>query len=127
MKSTWFFWPMGPILKKLGGVPVVRKKTKGWLTTEMINKFNSSDKLTIAITPEGTRSRTTNWHTGFLHIAYGAKIPVVLGVIDYSLKKVIITTVFQPTGDATTDLIAVKKYFAPFKGKHPENFTTDEE
>ncbi len=48
------------------GVPVYRDKRKGDLTRQLIDRFNSASRLALAITPEGTRSLTSKWHTGFL-------------------------------------------------------------
>ena len=84
MKESWFFFPLGYIFKAIGGIPVPRKRGSS-LTDTLIEKFNHSDKLNIAITPEGTRSRVTQWRTGFLHIALGAGVPIQLAAIDYCL------------------------------------------
>lgn len=125
MKSTWFFFPLGLIFRAIGGVPVYRDRKHSNLTRQLIDRFNSTDRLTLAITPEGTRSRTTEWRTGFLHIACEAGIPIVLGAIDFGTKSVYLTDVFTPTGDTAADMRAVKDYYKPFTGKHPESFTTD--
>ena len=125
MKSTWFFFPLGIIFRAIGGVPVYRDKRKGDLTRQLIDRFNSASRLALAITPEGTRSLTSKWHTGFLHIALRADVPVQLGVIDYARKEVRIENVFIPTGDIEADLRAVKNFYRPFKGKYPEKFSAD--
>ena len=126
MKESWFFWPMGAIFRALGGVPVPRgKKRKGSLVDFLIDKFNSSEKLAIAITPEGTRSRTADWHTGFLRIALAAKVPVTLGALDFKNKNVVITDTFYPTDDIDDDMRQIKAYYSKYEGKYPENFTTD--
>ena len=88
-------------------------------------KFNTSDKLTIAITPEGTRSRTAQWHTGFLRIAYQAKVPIVLGVIDAPTKRIMIEHTFDVTGDIDTDMRRIKEFYKPYTGINPDNFTTE--
>lgn len=125
MKSSWFFFPLGYFFKAIGGVPVKRGKGGGDLTSQLIERYRNSDRLVLAITPEGTRSLTTRWHTGFLHIAYEAGIPIVLGAIDFKKKEVTLTDVFTPTGDAATDLRAVKDYYKPFTGRYPDKFSTD--
>ena len=75
---------MNYLFKALGGIPVSRRKGGSSLTEILIKKFDSSSKMALAITPEGTRARVSQWHTGFIHIAYAAKIPIVLGAIDAS-------------------------------------------
>ena len=127
MKAQWFFWPLGYFFRAIGGIPVERKNKTKSLTDFVVDRFNESTKLQIAITPEGTRSRTARWHTGFLHIAMRANVPVQLGVIDYRLKEIRINDIFMPTGDVDADLRAVKMFYAPFKGKYPEKFTTEEQ
>ena len=91
MKQAWFTWPLGCFFRAIGGVPVPPKGSGGdWVHT-LVERFKNSERLTLAITPEGTRSPNPDWRTGFLRIAYGAGIPIVLGAIDFRLKKVFLT------------------------------------
>ena len=124
MKESWFFFPLGCIFRALGGIPVPRKKGSS-LVDAIIQKYNSSETMALAITPEGTRSRTDKWRSGFLYIAYGAKIPIVLGAIDYSTKDIIIERTFIPTGDVEADMKAIKDYYRPFKGRYPDKFSAE--
>lgn len=125
MKSSWFFFPLGYIFKAMGGIPVKRKKCGISLVETLIHRFQSSQNIALAITPEGTRSRTCVWHTGFLAIASGANVPVVLGAIDFKQKKVVITERFTPTGNTEDDIASIKRYYRKFKGLHPEKFCAD--
>lgn len=126
MKSTWFFFPLGIFFRAIGGVPVPRgKKKTGLLVAYMVDRFKRAGQLNVAITPEGTRSRTANWHTGFLRIAYEADVPVLLGAIDYSTKRIYIVKKLDVTGDIEADIKAVKQYYKGFTGKIPSNFTTE--
>lgn len=125
MKEDWFFWPLGPIFRSIGGIAVPRKRKGASLTQAIIGKFRSSGRLVLAITPEGTRSRNANWHTGFLHIAREADVPLLLGAIDFAEKRVVIKTRFLPSGDVEADLAAIKRYYRGFKGKYPEKFATE--
>ena len=122
MKSAWFFWPMGCLMRKLGGVPVERKNKSVSLTDVIVEKFKHTNRLQLAITPEGTRSRNPNWHTGFLQIAWRAQVPIQLGVFDFENKEVVIHDIFTPTGDMEADMKAVKNYYKDAKGKYPEKF-----
>ncbi len=124
MKEAWFFFPLGFIFKAIGGIPVPKKRG-GSLVDTIIEKYNDSQKLSLAITPEGTRSKTDKWRYGFLHIAYGAHIPIVLGAIDYSTKDIIIEETFKPTGDIEKDMRAIKDYYRPFAGRYPEKFSAE--
>lgn len=125
MKSSWFFFPLGCLFKALGGIPVKRRNKHQSLVDVMVQRFKSEERLVVAITPEGTRSRTAAWHTGFLRIAREANVPIMLAVIDFRMKKAIINDMFIPTGDTDADMRAIKQYYKPFTGRHPENFTTE--
>lgn len=126
MKQAWFFWPMGCLMRAIGGVPVPPKsKGGGDLVRSLTEKFNTVQRLQLAITPEGTRSRVERWRTGFLRIAQEANVPIVLGGIDYGKKRLVIDTVFQPTGDIEADMRAIKLYFSQFTAKFPEKFCAE--
>lgn len=70
--------------------------------------------------PEGTRSKVRYWKTGFYHIAHGAGVPIVLSYMDYSRKVSGLGPVFHPTGDIERDMATIKAFYAPFKGKNPD-------
>ena len=125
MKEFWFFFPLGYILKALGGIPVPARNKNSNLTDAIIQKFNDSSYINLAVTPEGTRSKVEKWRTGFLYISYGAKVPIQLGVIDYDRKEVIIRDEFIPSGDLEKDMAFVKKYYSSFSkaAKYPDKFS----
>lgn len=127
MKSQWFFWPLGYFFRAVGGIPVERRNKTVSLTDVVVKKFQEAGQLHLAITPEGTRGLTTRWHTGFLHIALRAGIPIQLGVLDYGNKLIRIEDIFLPTGDIEADLMAVKRFYAPFTNaaKYPDKFSAE--
>lgn len=126
MKSFWFFFPLKYLLRHFGGIPVERSKDKknGSLTEKVINLFRKEPYVNLAVTPEGTRSATDKWKTGFLYIAYGAKVPILLAVIDYSKKHMMIDKVYQPTGDVETDMKAIREYYSHWRNaaRYPDKF-----
>ncbi len=124
MKEAWFFFPLGIFFRKIGGIPVPKKKGSS-LVDAIVAKFNSTSKMSLAITPEGTRSRTSNWRHGFLYIALEANVPIVLGVLDYANKKISINDEFVPTGDVENDMRVIKRFYRPYTGKYPEKFSTE--
>lgn len=126
MKEAWFVWPLGYFFRAIGGIPVPKKKGSS-LTQSIVNKFKSSPRLVLAITPEGTRKGTAKWRHGFLHIAMEADVPLLLGAIDYKRRYIEITTQFRPTGDIEADLRAIKNFYKDFSAKYPEKFITDDE
>ncbi len=123
MKKFWFFFPLKYILKALGGIPV-DTKTNGTLTSIVIDKFKEESYLNLAVTPEGTRSRVEKWRTGFLYIAYGASVPIQLGVIDYSKKEIIIKKQFNPSGNIEEDMLYVRDFYKQYSyaAKYPDKF-----
>ena len=122
MKKDWFFWPLGPIFRWMGGIPVYRDK-KTSLVDNVIQLAKKSEKFHLAITPEATRKVNPNWKRGFYFIAKGAGIPIVLAGIDFSKKTITLGKVFTPTDDIEKDMREIKLFFKDFKGKHPENFS----
>ena len=124
MKEAWFVWPLGYFFRAIGGI-AVPKKRGAKLTEYIIDKFRNEPKMHLAVTPEGTRSKVTEWRTGFLRIAQGAGVPVVLGVIDAARKKISVVTEFTPTGDTEADMRAIKDYYRGYEGIKPEKFSAD--
>ncbi|MDE5875984.1 MAG: 1-acyl-sn-glycerol-3-phosphate acyltransferase [Muribaculaceae bacterium] len=124
MKDFWFFFPLGYIIRALGGIPVHRSKGGTSLTQSIVNDFNCASQLHLAVTPEGTRSRTNKWKTGFLYIAYGAHVPIMLGVIDYSRRLVAINRIYNPEGNIDIDMNNIRKFYAGFTkaAKFPDKF-----
>lgn len=107
----------------MGGVAVDRSRSTS-LTDTLIERMRSATKLNIAITPEGTRSLTEHWRTGFLRVAMGANVPITLAVIDYRDKRIFMDETFTPTGDVDADMAAIKQYYSQFHAKYPEKFST---
>jgi 1-acyl-sn-glycerol-3-phosphate acyltransferase len=125
MKKEWFFWPLGPIFKSLGGIPVYRQK-KTSMTDAMAETAKKADQFRLCITPEGTRSKTAEWKKGFYFIALKAGLPILLYGVDYEKKLISCKKTVIPIGDLETDMRDIKLYFKDFKGKKPENFTIGE-
>ena len=125
MKKDWFFWPLGPIFRWMGGIPVDRSR-KTSLVDQMIKIAKSSQKFHLAITPEGTRKANPNWKKGFYYIAQGASMPILLIAIDYEKKCMTAEKVIHPSGDLDKDMREIKLYYKNFKGKYPEKFSIGE-
>ncbi len=125
MKKEWFFWPLGPIFRSLGGIPVFRSK-KTSMTDNLAEAAQKAETFMLCITPEGTRSPNPEWKKGFYYIAQKAEIPILLYGIDYEQKLIRCTKTIVPNGDIDTQMRDIKLYFKDFKGKKPENFTIGE-
>jgi 1-acyl-sn-glycerol-3-phosphate acyltransferase len=121
MKKEWFFWPLGKLMHKLGGIPVYRSKKTG-LTDIVAEKAKEMDTFRLCITPEGTRKANKEWKKGFYYIALKANIPILLYGLDYKRKLIKCSRTFIPTGNVEKDMEEIKQYFTEFEGKHPERF-----
>ena len=119
-KHTLFFWPLGPLLRAIGGIAVDRSQGASFLI-RCIDLYNSRQKLILAIAPEGTRSKTKYWKTGFYTIAQRADVPIGLGFIDYPSKTIGIDKILHPSDDIDHDFEIISNYYQGKRGKYPEN------
>jgi len=110
MKKQAFFWPLGGLFKRLGGVPIDRSSQND-VTTQIAAWFQSQDKAYLGITPEGTRSKVETFKRGYLRIAYAANVPVFLVGVDAVNKHVVLDKVWALTGDIDIDNHAIKAYY----------------
>lgn len=118
-KKELFRWPFGPLFKFLGGVPIDRDKSIN-VVDQIIQRYNENEKYVIAITPEGTRSKTKYWKTGFYHIASGANVPILLGFLDYSTKKGGAGPLITPTGNIEHDIQIIRDFYSKIAGRYSE-------
>jgi 1-acyl-sn-glycerol-3-phosphate acyltransferase len=118
-KDTLFRWPVGGIMKRIGGIPVNRRSNNNFVN-QIVESFQRYDELMIVITPEGTRSKTPYWKTGFYYIAVGAQVPIAMGFIDYQHKHIGIDRSFLPSGDIQADFEIIREFYADKTGKYPD-------
>ena len=85
-KNTLFFGPIGVILRKLGGISVDRSKKNDFVSI-LSKEIAMKEECILIIPPEGTRSRSNHWRSGFLHIARTADVPIVFGRLDYKKRN----------------------------------------
>ena len=121
MKKEWFFFPLGALFRRLGGIPVNRQK-KGSMTDALAETAQQSEVFRLCVTPEGTRKSNPEWKKGFYYSALKAGLPILLYGVDYERKLIQCTKVVVPTGDIDREMAEIKEYFKNFKGKHPEQF-----
>jgi len=117
-KDALFKWPQKYLFKALGGIGVDRSN-KNKLTSRMAKFINSQDKIALALAPEGTRSNSKYWRSGFYYIALEAKVPIAMAVIDFEKKEIGIKTSFMPTGNLDADMTIIRDFFKNIKGKYP--------
>jgi len=121
-KHSMFWGPLGPLFIAMGGVPINREKSFGFIQKN-IELFQIRQEFILGIMPEGTRSKTERLKTGFYHIADGANVPIALAYLDYKNKKLGVGKVLETTGDINSDFIEIRKFYENKTGYNPENQT----
>ena len=118
-KHTLFVWPVAGFFRWMGGIPVDRSAARG-VVGEAVDSFRDGRMQLLAIAPEGTRRKVERFRTGFLHIARGARVPVVLVGLDYSTRTVRIGPTFEVGEDIEAERVRVEAHFAKIPGRHPQ-------
>jgi 1-acyl-sn-glycerol-3-phosphate acyltransferase len=124
-KEQIFCFPFRSVMMWLGGIAVDRAKSNNLVAASAQAIQASNGPVQLVVPPEGTRSKTRYWKTGFYYIALEAKVPIVMTYMDYEKKIAGIGPVFQPSGDIEADMLAIKAFYAPFKGKNADQFHAD--
>ena len=109
MKREAFFWPLGALWRKLGGIPIDRK-AKLDIVGQMKEKFDAADALWLGITPEGTRSKVERYKTGYLRLSQGIGVPLLIVGIDAPRKTVVLDRLWTPEGEIETENAAIRDY-----------------
>jgi 1-acyl-sn-glycerol-3-phosphate acyltransferase len=124
-KASIFRFPFRGLMMWLGGIPVDRSRANNLVAASAQAIRQASGPLQLVVPPEGTRDKTRYWKTGFYHIAEAAGVPIVLSYMDYGRKVTGIGPLFVPTGDIDADMLRIKAFYAPFKGKNAAQFQAD--
>ena len=118
-KHTLFRGPLGPLSRRLGGV-AVRRNGRENVVSQMVKAFSESSDLVLTIAPEGTRSHALYWKSGFYQIALAAKVPVVLGYLDYRDRRGGFGPELVPTGVPEEDMQVIRNFYADKFARFPE-------
>lgn len=110
VKKDLFFWPLGPVLRRMGAIPVDRRNPVS-ITRQVIDAMAASETFHLCIAPEGTRKPVKRWKTGFHTFARAAGVPVYLGYFDWSRKIVGHGPRFECSDDAMADLRAIQQFY----------------
>jgi 1-acyl-sn-glycerol-3-phosphate acyltransferase len=119
MKDSLFRWPLGPIVRALGGKPIDRSRSMD-MAQQFLDLFASHEDMVIAIAPEGTRKRVSFWKSGFYEIAEQAGVPLVLGYLDYAKREGGFGPVVEPGDDIDADMEIIRTFYATKSPKYPE-------
>jgi 1-acyl-sn-glycerol-3-phosphate acyltransferase len=123
-KDSVFKLPLfGALLRWLGGVPVDRSAPHG-IVGDMVQRMQRAQErgefLWLALTPEGTRSLTAGWRSGFYRVATQARVPLALVCFDYGARRVVVDTFVQLCGEAGPDMAEIEQRLAGCTGYRPE-------
>ena len=118
-KHSLFRWPTGGFMRALGGIPVDRGSRQD-LVSQVVAQFDAHDDFILVVAPEGTRSRTTEWKTGFYQIAVKAGVPIVAAGPDFPTKRGVFGPVIRPTGNYAADMKPAFAFFRTITPRHPE-------
>ncbi len=121
-KHSIFWGPFRPMFIAMGGVPLNRKTTHGFIQKN-IELFAHRENFILGLMPEGTRSKTERWKSGFYHIAHGANVPIALAYLDYKNKIIGVGKVIEVTGNMAADFEIIREFYKDKTGYHPENQT----
>jgi len=119
MKKEAFFFPLGGLFKKLGGIPIDRSK-KTDVTGQMAEWFEQNDNVMLGITPDGTRKKVHSYRKGYLRIAYAANVPIFMIGLDGKNKHVVLDKIVELSGDLEKDNAMIKAHMDQFGGVNPE-------
>jgi len=122
-KHTLFWWPLSAILRGLGGMPVDRRSSNGFIG-QLVQRFEEAksrqEPFVIGMMPEGTRSYREFWRSGFYYLAGEAGVPLVAGYIDYKTKTLGFGPLTQLSGNPAEDLAQLNEFYADIQGRFPE-------
>ncbi len=118
MKHTMFVGPVGWWLRRVGGIPV-RRHLRTNLVDELAMLFRTRSELVLVIPPEGTRSSSPYWKSGFYHVSREAGVPLVLGYLDYGNRRAGFGPPLTLSGDVSNDMDEIRKFYSDKSGLHP--------
>ena len=109
---------LGPLFRAWGGEPIERGANTGAIE-RLAGRIRAADEYWLALAPEGTRKYRDSWRSGFYHIALGAGVPLGMACIDYRAKEVRLVAYAIMSGDAASDLAAIREAYRSCRGlKH---------
>lgn len=119
VKDSMFWFPLGALLRAFGAIPLDRRNARSSVN-KAIAEFDAQSQFYFGLAPEGTRSRTAGWKSGFYRIAEGANVPVVFGFFDYPNRRLGLGPMISLTGDKDADMAIIRSYYTSVAGRRPE-------
>jgi len=117
-KKELFPWPIGGVFKRLGGIPIDRSSRYN-VVQQTAQTIREREQIVMGIAPEGTRSQSGHWRTGFYYIANLAQVPIVFGYLDYARKVGGLGPVMHTTGNIEADMKVIREFYSGITAKYP--------
>ena len=114
-KRQLFWWPLGPILRKLGAFPIDRGAATD-LVQRMADEFAQRERFWFGVAPEGTRKTVARWKTGFWRIAKAANVPIIPAYFHYPEKRAGIGPLFELSDSMDADIVKLRAFYASWEG-----------
>ncbi len=121
-KASLFNWYSAWFFRFFGGIPV-KRNTKENIVSQAVNSFSKTNRMWLALSPEGTRSLKDYWRSGFYHIAIKAQVPLLLVYIDAPSRTIGLGPVVELTGDIDKDMDKLALFYKDKIGICPEKTT----
>jgi 1-acyl-sn-glycerol-3-phosphate acyltransferase len=118
-KDSLFRPPFGWYFRWMGGTPIDRSKSQNKVAA-IVKIFNERKRFRLALAPEGTRKKVSDWKTGFYYIAKTAKVPIVMVAFDFGKKQVKVSEPQTTTENMESDLKKYREFYKGVVGKIPE-------
>ncbi len=109
-KSELFRFPLGIVMRALGGIPVNRSQHSD-MVSEMVSHFKKTPGFVLAIAPEGTRKKTSSIKSGFWYIAKGAGVNIHLLYFDKQNRRIRRLDIFTPGESFEEDIILISDIY----------------
>jgi 1-acyl-sn-glycerol-3-phosphate acyltransferase len=122
-KKELFYFPLNIFMKWYGSIPVRGVAGKNAIF-EVANMLESAEKLHIVLSPEGAFAKVTRWDKGFYYMAFKAKVPIVVGYLDYEKKEIGVKGVIENLENTDAVMLQISNLYKGVQAKHPENFST---
>jgi 1-acyl-sn-glycerol-3-phosphate acyltransferase len=110
---------LGWYLRTVGGTAIDRAGTQNKVEA-IAAIFDQYKEFRLAIAPEGTRKKVTEWKTGFYYIAKKANVPIVMVTFDFGKKQHKISAPFYTTANKEEDFKFMYSFFNGVTGRVSE-------
>lgn len=121
-KKELFYFPMNLLLRWYGSIPVRGVKGENAIF-KVVKMIENAESLHVILSPEGAFARTTRWDKGFYYMAWKAKVPIMVGFLDYGKKEIGIKGVIHDLEDLNAVMQQINLMYLDVQAKHPENFS----